>query len=67
MRARYAARRQGYGIRQRRGRFDVLDPWTGTAAAQGLDIAELEQWISEGLDPTSAISGREADITSHAR
>jgi hypothetical protein len=23
--------------------------------------------LSEGLDPTSTISGREADITSHAR
>jgi hypothetical protein len=58
MRARGAARRQGYGVRQRRDLFSVIDPWTNSIVAENLGIAELEQWISEGLDPTSALSSR---------
>ena len=53
MRARGAARKQGYGVRERRGRFDVLDPWTHSTAAEDLDIAELEAWLAEGVVPRS--------------
>lgn len=46
-RARYGAQRQGYRVQRRGDLFDLIDPWTSTIVAEGLDLDAAEAWLAE--------------------
>ena len=61
-RARSRAHRQGYRLQVRGDLIDIVDPWTNTIAAEGIDLDAVETWLADiTTEATSALSTREAD------
>lgn len=46
-RSRDRARRQGYRLMIRGDRIHIVDPWTNTIVAEGLDLDAVEAWLAE--------------------
>jgi hypothetical protein len=56
-RARYHAHRQGYRLQVRGDLIDIVDPWTTTIAAEGIDLNAVEAWLADTpTEATSAVS-----------